>query len=519
MGNITSTLTSEKKDTKTTFGQVIDYIATYYILTMDFESLRKLHDKEYCDNLIILTSDIIERYFTDIEITYLSQRIKNGVEVNEMNKDKVIFLSKAELEKMNVSNSIKKKRICIGISKFYIKIAHIFASIVTTINPVYVYKDVTGAVMKKKLFEKSQIPPNVERKLYKLGICNNRINSLKRGQSADTETLKNIHPNVCDMNVGSNGEAKSLQDEPGIPELMDLYFDKYDYASGKFIGMTEQTKREFESDLQNFYKVFTGNESMPATIKSFSDIKLKDYHKLESCNGKDAIFRKNTQLNKMLNEDKLKKKLFEDYAENLKQMIKSTNKNQDELLKIINDLFTYVIDPQTQKKRIIVHPKLSEVSLQEIVVKTRKIIINLYLKCENDYAMGVKLYQAIVEKQIKDTTIRQLNVLEKETENLVSMESNPPIMTPTPTSTPTTTIAPTPMTPIPTPTQTQTPIAQTTPTPMTQTTLMTPTTPITTATPPTFPEAQYQYQYQYQAPLVQKKIEEPDIIPQPLAKQ
>ena len=50
--------------------QILDYIATYYILTMDFQSLRKLYDIEYCDKLVILTSDIIERYFTDIQITY-----------------------------------------------------------------------------------------------------------------------------------------------------------------------------------------------------------------------------------------------------------------------------------------------------------------------------------------------------------------------------------------------------------------------------------------------------------------
>ena len=93
MGNITSTLESNKKEKTTTFGQVIDYIATYYILTMDFQSLRKLYDKQYCDNLIILTSDILERYFTDLEITYLSQRIKNGVEVNEMDKNRIIYFN------------------------------------------------------------------------------------------------------------------------------------------------------------------------------------------------------------------------------------------------------------------------------------------------------------------------------------------------------------------------------------------------------------------------------------------
>ena len=103
MGNITSTLESNNKEKTTTFGQVIDYIATYYILTMDFQSLRKLYDKQYCDNLIILTSDILERYFTDLEITYLAQRIKNGVEVNEMDKDKVIFFNKS-------TNSCSKRR-------------------------------------------------------------------------------------------------------------------------------------------------------------------------------------------------------------------------------------------------------------------------------------------------------------------------------------------------------------------------------------------------------------------------
>jgi Asp-tRNA(Asn)/Glu-tRNA(Gln) amidotransferase A subunit family amidase len=43
--------------------EYLDYVVpTYYILTMDFVSLRKLYDKEYCDKLVILTSEIIEKY-------------------------------------------------------------------------------------------------------------------------------------------------------------------------------------------------------------------------------------------------------------------------------------------------------------------------------------------------------------------------------------------------------------------------------------------------------------------------
>ena len=99
MGNQTSTAstTSNKvqndKLSPKSISQILDYIATYYILTMDFKSLRKLYEKEYCDKLVILTSDIIDIYFTDLEITYLAQRIKNGVEVNELEKNKVVFLT------------------------------------------------------------------------------------------------------------------------------------------------------------------------------------------------------------------------------------------------------------------------------------------------------------------------------------------------------------------------------------------------------------------------------------------
>ena len=43
------------------FYETIDYIATHYILTMDFKSLSNLSDKAYCDNLVVLTADIIQK--------------------------------------------------------------------------------------------------------------------------------------------------------------------------------------------------------------------------------------------------------------------------------------------------------------------------------------------------------------------------------------------------------------------------------------------------------------------------
>jgi hypothetical protein len=156
MGNIPSTNSKNKdSDNKKNFDNfydIIDYIASYYILTMDFKSLSNLSNKEYCDKLVVITSDIIKNYFNDLQITYLAQRIKNGEEVNELSTENVMFVNKDNLESLDIQNdakkTIKKKRVCIGIAKFYVKIAHIFAAIVKTINPVYVYKDSNGNLVK-----------------------------------------------------------------------------------------------------------------------------------------------------------------------------------------------------------------------------------------------------------------------------------------------------------------------------------------------------------------------------------
>ena len=225
MGNISSSNSKNAEKEFDNFYDVIDYIATYYILTMDFKSLSKLSEKEYCDKLVVLTSDIIEKYFNDMDVTFLAQRIKNGVEVNELTKQKLQFFNKDSLEDLDISNdaqkTIKKKRVCIGIAKFYVKIAHIFAAIVMTINPVYTYKDQTGQTVKTGLLEKDKIPKNVKRNLYKLNICDNRIRALKRGEIIDDVTGNvTLQPKVCDMNVAKDGSIKNLKDEPGIPELM-----------------------------------------------------------------------------------------------------------------------------------------------------------------------------------------------------------------------------------------------------------------------------------------------------------
>jgi len=423
MGNQTSSTFNEKNNGKLKpkpLFQNLDYIATYYILTMDFKSLKNLYDKEYCDKLVILTSDIIERYFTDLEITYLSERTQNGAEVND--KDNVRFFDRDMLSNLDVQNSIKKKRLCVAIAKFYVKIAHIFAAIVTTINPIYVYKDSEGNNVRATLFEKGKIPKNTPRDIYKLNICGNRINSLENKQTfePDINGEITIGPKFCNINFGDDGKEKTLYDEPGIPELEELYYDDgYDFKTGKFTGMNENTRKKYLYNLQIFYKVFTGEKNIPKTITKFSDIKLKNYHNLkENCRGSNPLFESKVK-------GPLTNKLFKDYAENLKKMIQTANKNREALLTIINRLFVYVIDPQTNKKKIRINPSLTEESLQKIVVDTRALIIKLYLSCEIDYVNGLNIYEAIVEQKMFDTLKSQKEYLEKKHQELIIEDEIP----------------------------------------------------------------------------------------------
>ena len=113
MGNSPSSESkiNQDKDFKNMYN-VIDYIATYYILTSNFNDLKRLTEKEYCDKLLILTSDVIQQKLNNVEITYLAQRLERGEEVNLMTNENVTFIGKEELNNLAVKDGTTKKQSC-----------------------------------------------------------------------------------------------------------------------------------------------------------------------------------------------------------------------------------------------------------------------------------------------------------------------------------------------------------------------------------------------------------------------
>lgn len=376
----------------------LDYIATHYILTMDFKSLRKMYDKEYCNKLVLITSKIFQTYFTDLEIDKIA---------NDRLSESVLFLDKDDLKYTNETSQEKRLSICKQISIFYVKIAHVFAAIVMTINPEYVYTNSSGKMVKRSLYEKDKIPKNVKVKIDKMNICDERITALKKGQNEKENPF-------CYFNLNEDDTVRSLEGEPGIPELMQLYMDdKFDYKTGHFLDMSEEAKSKFLKDLQLFYKEFTGESEMPETITKFADIKLKNYGKnMKMC-------KKGGGGNSILEKDLLLK----EYATNLKNMIANASAKQEELLHIINQIFISIEHGESKKKFIRINPNLNNMKLQNIVEDTRNLIIELYLQCEMDFTRGIHMYEAIIESRIFETTQRQIENLQKTTEMLIQRET------------------------------------------------------------------------------------------------
>lgn len=417
MGNNKSTL-NKKKPNK--FLGIMDSIATNYILTQNFTDLKNLENKDYCNKLVILTSDIFKERLQQREVEYMDQRVKKGIEINKLKKDKLTYLEKEDLVKLDTQNSIKKQRMCIGISKFYVKIAHLYAAILMTLNPIYEYKDEYGNKQQVPFMKKKQIPTKHRSSstLRKVNICSERVNSVLlnqlstidiSGNKQETEKLE-LSNTICNINKKGQ-DTKTLLDEPGIFELKQLYYDVFDYKTNTYTKMSEKTQKEYLKDLKSFYKAFTGNNIMPSSITKLSDIILKDYHNHGSCKNKNSPL--NTPIKGNVNET-----LFQKLGKKIQENITKTNTFRKNFIDILDSIFITQIDNVTKNKEVSIHPLLTMKKLDALVKDARSKIVEMYISCEKDFVEIVELYEAIIEYQIKKNTeskIKNLNSLSQDT--------------------------------------------------------------------------------------------------------
>lgn len=403
---------------------LIDTIASDMILTQQFQHMKKLDNIDYCNDLVILTSNILNDTFNTQQIEYLNQRIINGITIDEIEKDNIIYIHTNDMNKLGVKNKTKKQRMCIGISKFYIKIAHLFYAIVTTINPEYKYQDDVGNTQSVPFMKQNNLSNDTREKgtITNTGLCYNRINSiiLNEIKNVDNKVEQyEVKNNICSMNTKQGikdgykiRKTKYLIDEPGIPELKKLYYDVFDYTTNKYIGMSEKSKEQYKNDVKLFYKVFAGKQEVPTDIEHFSDIKLKDFYHHDSC-------KEGSPMNEIYKVD-VNDPIIAKYAKQNAEIIATIERKQKLLIDILEEVFIFQIDKETNKKEIIIHPQLTMTKLDKIVEQARNIIIDLYIGCENDFMRLLQLFETLIEKQIMISTEKKIENIQKEKMNLLS---------------------------------------------------------------------------------------------------
>ena len=368
----------------------MDNIAAHYITTESFTDMHNLLEDEYCSKLVVLTTDILSTKLKPYEISYLDKRVKFGSDVTgKMVKEDIAHFNKNTIDELDIKDVEKKKGVCKGIAKFYIKVAHIYGAIVTAMNPVYEYKDEDGEIKQITLDNREKLNEDIVSKVSKISnFCNQRIISLSSEIiNTKDEQLKKIKPAICEINkkeiMDEKGNTKTVIETSGFKELEKLYMD--DYSDGVF-NMSKESKKKYYKDVETLDKAINGTKGSNPPPTSFSTIKLNPYHNTEECMSPNG-------LPEALIDDT--SSMFKEYGELIRKMITTSEKTQVELLGELKQLFSFEKENGEVKAKL--QENLNDYKLNKISKKCRDIIINMYIDCEKDFIKGLNIYQSIVE--------------------------------------------------------------------------------------------------------------------------
>jgi hypothetical protein len=384
----------------------LDDIASEYILDADYRTLSKMKDKDYCNKVTIVTKDILDKQFDYLDIEYLATRTNSGWKWDSLFRsgeknaadDTVKYPSKDKVGYITKIDNPNKEEMCMSISTFYVKIGHIFSAIVGTIKPRYVFGNgETHSI----LTPKKDLPTNDDGvfQLSENGFCYKRIEALRFGTNQNSSA---INPQFCN----ANNSYPSANEIPGVPEFEMLYYDDTDEKGNPI--MSERSLSIYRKDLTTFYKKFTDEPSLPNDIHKFSEIQLKQYNALDRC-----VNNKYNQPIAPIGNSR-ESSLFEDYAANLREMIQVTGDLQQNLVEILNKIFTKkssggigIGSGSNDKEKITIQPKLTMAMVDQLIVDTRNKLLELYLRCEEYFENGVNIYKAIVNDRIINNTFEE----------------------------------------------------------------------------------------------------------------
>ena len=423
MGNTQGTETLREGD----FMKSIEFIASDFILTQNFTDMLSLTNKEYCDKLLILTTKVISKYLSGLEIEHLVQKHINGNFTEENEKTKVLYLQKRNLSDLDNLDPKAKASMCEGLAKFYIKIAHVFASITASVNPTYTYKTRAGKkltfnLLNRAKLDKYNIPHSEQPDIQYVSFCGRRIDCLSSGLNiksvTDPKQKFTIQPGFCMVNKNSDGTVRDLFDEPGMAEIKQLYYDTLD-DNNKYTKMSEQAEKDYKERLVKFWELLS-DKTPPDDLKYMSQITLRQFHNERGCHvtaetGKQGFQKSHYRKSY---EGTLEDKLFKDYVDNIKDIIQTSLSDEVKLMSYLNELFETTPDPSTGKHEVSIKSDLTDVTLDKLIATLRNDQMNMYIECEEKFLKGFKIFEQIVSSRVMLTAEGITNSLSEEQDKI-----------------------------------------------------------------------------------------------------
>jgi len=192
---------------------VLHLTAAKLISKAKFSDLEKLHDKKYCDEMIILTSKVLRHHLNSQEVVWLDRSLRDsaGEPIENFKNESLVHLDNDAINELDVKGQQKKQHMCTGIARYYIKVAHLFAAINKTVNPMISWKNAEGKQL-TPVMNKSEVPKGVRTTLSKLNFCTQRIAAIKPIHNTDKNIL--IKAKNCDMNIKKENIQTGGGDQP-----------------------------------------------------------------------------------------------------------------------------------------------------------------------------------------------------------------------------------------------------------------------------------------------------------------
>ena len=418
MGNTQSTGNTKQQLRKQL--QNLNKVAFDYII---HSNLEKLDQTEHCNDLIILTSGIIDKAFNAQEVEYIYQHTQSGKVVDKKKKELLMYFNKNTMDNFKKYDAASNKQnMCDSIAKYYVKIAHVLEAISSALdyqtsichkrlnsikikeannvadiaanfdsvnNPSTkqpLHKNIGSIAAKPKAMPMQEAKP----KAMPMQDAKPKVMPLQGAKPKDVNNFQNIPVQV---QVGGNNESIKLANEISISNLDRLYNfnEDYNYTDTEKKELSEygkKLKELYKSDLLTFYKAYVNKNvsKLPDNITTFTDIEITSPN---TENYSKKINNSGNTLGELSNK--------------LKEMQEKMLNNEVRLMGELRKIVTYEPISRktkegkvTQKRFIELETTLNDETLtKNIIPKLRKILTELYTTCQIDYSEILKVFDSV----------------------------------------------------------------------------------------------------------------------------